>query len=108
MIPHAHTDPPARERRKHDLLLASALARGQAVAALAEVGPRIDWVARGAFELRAWAAQPRVRVAGGTLGALLVLSSLVRWRGLRLVRWGLLAVRVWQIGRSVLTARRFG
>lgn len=92
----------ARERRKRDLLLASELARGQAVAALGQVGPRVDRVARGAIRLHAWAAQPPVWMAGGALA----LFVLLRLRSLRALRWGLLGVRAWQAGRSILATRR--
>jgi hypothetical protein len=102
VIPHPPADPVARERRKSDLLLASELVRGQAVTALGQVGSRVDWAARGAIRLRAWATQPPVWIAGGALALLL----LPRLRVLRVLRWGLLGVRAWQVGSSMLATRR--
>jgi hypothetical protein len=102
VIPHPPADPAARERRKRDLLLASELARGQAAAALEQVGSRVDRVAYGAIRLRAWAVQPPVWIAGGALA----LFVLLRLRSLRALRWGLLGLRAWRVGRSILEARR--
>lgn len=89
-----------RARRKHDLLLASELARGEAALALAELDARAQMLMRGAAWLRACAATPRLRWSAGTLTAgLLVLLAAGRTHGLPLLRWSLLAARVWRAWR---------
>jgi hypothetical protein len=106
VIPRVPADPVRRERRKRDLLLASGLAREQALGALEEIGARADMVARGVIKVRAWVSDPQVWVAGGALGSALALLALPRMRTFRLLRWGTLAAQVWKIARRLLAARR--
>lgn len=97
MISRIPVSPQQRAERKANLLLASALLRGQATLAVDDLGGRADvWVRR----VQAWRAvlsNPIVlAVAGG--GAAFFATSGQRgrsrlWRGLR---WGWLAWRIWQ------------
>jgi hypothetical protein len=99
-------DPRARARRKQDLLLASGLAREQAVVAIGEIGQRADQVARALIQVRAWLVDPRLWLVGGVVASAVALVALPRMRSLRLVHWGLLAVRAWRATRRVLAGRR--
>jgi len=94
----------ARRLRKQDLLLASELARGQAVLAFDEVAGRADAVALRLLTLRAWLASPAVWAAGSATGALVLGVALRRVRLLRLLRWGWVAHRLWR-GLAPLVAR---
>jgi hypothetical protein len=99
------TDPRARAQRKQNLLLASGLAREQAIVAFEEIGARADAVARVAIQVRAWAANPAVWMVGGVAASAAALITLPRVRGLRLAHWGLLALRAWRIALRVLPGR---
>ena len=97
MIPRIPTDPALRDRRKADLLLASALVRGQAQLAVDDLGGRADgWVLR----VMAWRdllANPAVLAAASMGAAFFAASGKERrgklWRGLR---WAWLAWRVYR------------
>ena len=94
-----------RSQRKQDLLLASQLARGQAVGAFNELAGRADAVVHRVQQLRAWFSSPLVWMAGSALGTVALRAGLRRrGRTLRLVRWGWLAWRVWRVWRSAAPA----
>jgi hypothetical protein len=99
-------DPLARAQRKQDLLLASGLARSQAIGALEEIGARADTVAGGAILVRAWVSDSQLWIAGGALGSMLALAALPRWPGLRLMRWATLGWRLWRIAVRMLAQPR--
>lgn len=84
-----------RERRKQDLLLASALAREQAAAALDDLESRANHLAAQVGAVRHLLQRPSVRLAGG-LAALLLGRSLGRSGPARLLRWVLWGWRTWQ------------
>jgi hypothetical protein len=88
--------PAQRSRRKQDLLLASALARTQALGAIDLIGERADGVVQRARQWQAWLSNPRLWVIASAAGSAVGLAALARLRGLRLLRWGLLGWRVWQ------------
>lgn len=97
MIKRIPTDPAARSQRKADLLMASALLRGQAALAVDELGQRADgWVQR----VRAWRnvlSSPLVVALTGGAAAFFATSGPQQrgrfWRGLR---WAWLAWRVYR------------
>jgi hypothetical protein len=93
--------PPQREQRKQDLLLASRLARGQALIALDELGGRADVVADNVVRVRDWLSSPLVLTLGSALSALVLTHKMRRSQ-----RVGLLsrAWPMWQVGRSVVAA----
>jgi hypothetical protein len=99
-------DPRVRARRKQDLLLASGLAREQAVGAIGDLGQRADKVARGLIRLRAWVSDPQAWVVAGAAGSVLALTALPRVRSFRLLRWGVLGWRLWRIGLRLLARPR--
>lgn len=93
--------PLQRGQRKQNLLLASRLARGQAVIALDELGGRADAVADGVARLRDWASNPLVLTVGSAVGALLLTFNKRRARRVGLLSWALPA---WRLGRVVAAA----
>lgn len=97
----------AREQRKQNLLLASRLARTQAVLAIDEIGGRMDAVAHGVQRVRLWLSDPRVWVAAGATTGLVAVLALRRLRAFRLMRWGWAAWRTWRIAGPLL-ARYLG
>lgn len=87
-----------RSRRKQDLLLASRLARGQAVLAFDELAGGADRLVLAALRLRLWLSNPLVLSAGGAAVGVLAVAALRRVRLLRVLRalrWGWLAWRLW-------------
>lgn len=96
MIPRIPTDPALRDRRKADLLLASALVRGQAQLAVDDLGQRADGWVRRVMAWRDLLANPVVLAAASTGAAFFAASGRQRrgqvWRGLR---WAWLAWRMW-------------
>jgi hypothetical protein len=97
---------PQRSRRKQDLLLASQLARGQAIGAFDELAARADGVAQRVAQARAWLSSPQARTVAVAAGALVLAMALRRVRALRLLRWGWLALGLWRSAAPVLA--RFG
>lgn len=102
MTPRAGTPPSLRHARKQDLLLASALARGQVVAGFDELAGRADTLAARAVRAYAWLSSPLARTVGAAAGALLLGVTLRRVRAVPLLRWGWLAWRVWQTAAPAL------
>jgi hypothetical protein len=100
------TDPALRHRRKQDLLLASALARAQALGAIDQIGQRADRVVERVRQVRAWLSDPRLWLAASAAGSVLALVVLPRLRRFRLLRWGLLAWRTWRAAAPWLLALR--
>lgn len=92
----------ARQRslRKQDLLLASQLARGQAVGAFDELAGRADALALRVVRVRLWLSDPRVWVAGSAVGSLLFAAVLRRAPARRGLRWGRWAWRAWSVWRA--------
>ena len=95
-----------RSLRKQDLLLASALARGQAVGAFDELAGRADAVALRVLRVRSWLSDPRVWVAGSAVGGLLFAGVLRRAPARRWLRWGWWAWRLWHRAAPLLARRR--
>lgn len=101
----------ARRRRKHDVLLASQLARNAAAGAFDELALHADRVAEKVLRLRAWLVDPGLRRIGGLAGIALLGLAWHRGRARPLWRWGLLAWRLWRfVARAapVNHARRGG
>jgi len=84
-----------RDLRKEDLLLASRLARGQVLGAVAELGDEADAIADRVQQMRRWLSSPWVWAAGGA-GALVLGVALRRVRASNVLRWGWLAWRLWR------------
>ncbi|MFG6467131.1 hypothetical protein [Roseateles sp. BYS87W] len=97
MIPHIPDDPAARLRRKEDLLLASEVMRGQAVAAVCDLGERGDRWGRRWLWLQGWLADPAVRALLG--GGAAFFATAGRSRRARLWRWARGAWVVWRLWR---------
>ena len=95
-----------RNRRKQDLLLASQLARGQAVGAFDELAGRADAVAYCVARIRTWLSSPLAWTAGSAAGALVLAVALRRVRAARLLRWGWLAWRLWRSVGPALARHR--
>ena len=70
--------PAERLRRKQDLLLASRLARQQAMVAIDQIGQRADVLVGSCRQVRAWMAVPQVGAATGALGSIAALLALRR------------------------------
>lgn len=102
MIRHLPATPAARAQRKADLLLASALLRGQAVLAVDDLGERADLWGRRWQRLRGWWADPLLRAVGSAAAGVFVAGAGRRagsWR--RALRIALVAWRVWRtLGRK--------
>jgi hypothetical protein len=97
MIPRIPTDPARRARRKADLLLASAVMRGELMLDVQDVGGRADVWGRRWQWLKGWMSDPLVlAVAGG--GAAFMAASGRRRRGQlwRAGRWVWMAWRIWR------------
>lgn len=100
-------DPVAqRTRRKQDLLLASALARHQAVVAIDQIGQRADRIVNGYRQVRAWLLAPQLATVAGVLASAAALVALRRVRLFRLMRWGLLGWRIAKLVAALSGARR--
>ena len=91
-----------RSARKQDLLLASWLARGEAVGALHELADRADAVADRVARIRRWLSNPWVAATCVT-GALAIGVGLRRVRAVRALRWGWLAWRLWRSAAPAVT-----
>jgi hypothetical protein len=91
-----------RDRRKQDLLLASRLARGQMLGAVAELGDRADAIADRVQRWRRWLSSPLVWAAGGA-GVLVLGVARHRVRAESVLRWGWLA---WRLRRALVPAWR--
>ena len=86
-----------RLRRKHDLLLASALARDQAVVAIDQISHRADRLVGGYRQLRAWMSVPKVGTVASVAASVAALMALRHVRSFRLLRWGMLSWRAWKL-----------
>ena len=88
-------------QRKDDLLLASALARGQAIGSFNELAVRADVIVARIAKLRQWLSNPLLWLVGGAAAVAATALSPRRAQALRVagsaLRWGLLA---WRLGRS--------
>jgi hypothetical protein len=111
--------PPARSltRRRRDLLLASGLARNQALGAFEELAEQADTVADQVVSLRRWLSNPLVWTAASASGAFLLGIVLRRppaaGRAPRtgmasVLRWGWLAWRLWRSLSPTPAQRRSG
>jgi len=94
--------PAERSRRKHDLLLASALARQQAMVAIDQISRRADWLVGGYRQLRAWVAVPQVGTVASLAASVAALMALRHVRTFRLLRWGMLSWRAWKLVGGLL------
>ncbi|MFG6463337.1 hypothetical protein ACG04Q_17320 [Roseateles sp. DXS20W] len=100
MIPRLPHDPVQRVERKANLLLASAVLRGQVQRDADDVAGRADGVARRVLVVRSWLSDLLVQAAVGGGAALFAAAGQGRRRRLwGLLRWGWVAWRVWR-GRS--------
>jgi hypothetical protein len=97
---------PAREKRVQDLLLASALARGQAVAAFDELAGRADRLAYRVVQVRIWLSGPVAWVAGSAIGFAVLTVALRRGHVGRLFHWGWRAWRLWRKAAPLLAPYR--
>ncbi len=98
--------PAQRSRRKQDLLLASALARNQALVAIGQIGQRVDLVVGSYRQVRAWMSVPAVSTATGVAASVAALLALRRVRSFRLLRWGVLSWRVCKLAIDLLPGWR--
>ena len=94
--------PARRTRHKQDLLLASALARTQAMVAIDQIGHRADRLVGGYRQVRAWMSVPKVGTVASVATSMAALLALRHLRTFRLLRWGTLSWRVWKLAASVL------
>jgi hypothetical protein len=111
MTQRAPNPTPRRSLRKQDLLLASALARGQVVSSFDQLGERADGVADRIALFRNWLASPLALAAGSAAAAVVLGVALRRVPAAQVVRWGWLAWRLWRglaaaPTRPVTAARR--
>jgi 5,10-methenyltetrahydromethanopterin hydrogenase len=106
MTPGAVDPTQQREQRKQNLLLASRLARGQAVIALDELGGRADAVAYRVARVHAWLSSPLVWTAGSAVAAVVLAATLRRVRIVRVLRWSWLAWGFWRSAAPVLARYR--
>jgi len=95
-----------RDQRKHNLLLASRLARGQAVVAFDELAGRADAVAYQVVRVRAWVAGTLSWTVGSAAGSFVLALALRRGRAVRLLRWVWPAWRVWRSAAAMMTRYR--
>ena len=100
--------PLQRGQRKQNLLLASRLARGQAVMAVDELGRRADAVADGVARLRERASNPLVLTAGSAVATLWLMINKRRARPRSLLGWVLPAWRVGGVVAAALARYRSG
>lgn len=106
MKAHPALTPAQRSRRKQDLLLASALARNQAMVAINQISQQADVVVGSYRQVRAWMSVPQVGTAASVAASVVALLALRHVRSFRLLRWGLLAWRVWRLGAGLLPGMR--
>lgn len=95
-----------RNPRKSDLLLASQLARGQALGAFDELTDRADAVADRVARVGRWLSNPLLWTAGSIAGVLVLRVALRRFPNGRVLRWAGLAWRIWRSTRPVLRRDR--
>jgi hypothetical protein len=88
-----------RSRRKQDLLLASALARGEVLRSFTELAARADRVADRVVTVRRWLSNPLAWMLGSAASAIVVGASLRQVRVRQVLRWSWLAWRLWQRAR---------
>ncbi len=98
--------PAQRTRRKQDLLLASTLARHQAMIAIDQIGDRTDRLVGAYRQARAWLSMPKVGAVASVAASLAALVALRHVRIIKLLRWGVLSWRVWKLAVGVLPGRR--
>ena len=89
--------PAERSRRKQNLLLASALARHQAMVAIDQISHRADRLVGGYRQLRAWMSVPKVGTVASVAASVAALMALRHVRTFRLLRWGMLSWRAWKL-----------
>lgn len=106
MTSQAAMTPAQRLRRKQDLLLASALARHQAMVAINQISHQADVVVGGFRQVRAWMSVPQVGTVASVGASVAALLALRHVRTFRLLRWGLLAWRAWKLGASFFPGGR--
>ncbi len=94
--------PAERSRRKQDLLLASSLARQQAMVAIDQISLRADLLVGSCRRVRGWMAVPHAGTVAGLGASMAALLALRHVRGFRLLRWGLLGWRVWKLKNDLL------
>lgn len=94
--------PAQRTRRKQDLLLASALARSQAVIAIDQIGHRADRLAGAYRQVQAWMSVPKAGTVAGVAASMAALLALRHGRSFKLLRWSLLSWRVWKLAVGLL------
>lgn len=95
--------PDARDRRKADLIAASALLRPHAAGAVHELADFADTLGHRIDQVRTWVTHPLVQRAGTVLGLLLAVRRLLRRRApaprpRRFAAAGSLAT-VWRLAR---------
>lgn len=98
--------PAQRTRRKQDLLLASALARHQAMIAIDQISLRADRLVAGFRQVRAWVSVPKVGTVASAAASMAALLALRQVRIFRLLRWGVLSWRVWKLAAGSLPGWR--
>jgi hypothetical protein len=101
----AAEDVARRSRRKQDLLMASALARGQAIGAIDQISRRADLLVNGYRQVQAWASVPHVGGFASVAASVAALIALRNVRLLRLLRWGLLGWRVSRLAINLVQIR---
>jgi len=97
-----------RKQRKQNLLLASRLARGQAVVAIGELGGHADRLADTIVRVRDWVTNPLVWTVGSTVGALLLSIKTRRVRSAGVLSWIWPAWRAARGAAAVWAAYRAG
>ena len=99
MRPRTSGEALQRSLRKQDLLLASALARGQVMGSFNELAEQADGIVARIDAVRQWLSNPLLWVVGGTAAVAMLAVASRRGKALRMVgaalRWGLLA---WRLG----------
>ena len=98
--------PAQRARRKQDLLLASSMARRQALLAINQISQRADRVVGIYHQVRAWMVVPQVATGASLAASLAALLALRKVRSFRLLRWGQLGWRVWRLAAGLLPGGR--
>ena len=91
-----------RDQRKQSLLLASRLARDQAVVAFDELARRADALAYQVARARAWVARGLTWSVGSAVGSFALALWLRRVRAVRLLRWVWPAWRLWRSAAAAM------
>ena len=105
MSDRAAVPPWQRDQRKQNLLLASRLVRGQLIVAVDEIGHSADTLIQRARRVVAVVTDPRLWLIGSAVGSVAALLAVRRLRSFWLLRWGLLAWRVWKSAAPMLPGR---